>query len=318
MSSLEMSSVGAGNTKTAPNKQGRNFIMTINEKTIQYTGNIIQYLEGLKGFVYIIVCEHIGQENKHYHLYVQFETMKRISFKKLLGAHIENCFGSAQQNIAYVKAEDDKHKKLGITSELIYENGTPKLKGGIPSIRDIQNMSEEEIKELPVNLINCARKAKQELEADIDIDDFHKRVRCIWIQGPSGIGKTKLAVNLIKAFSDKYGTKFNRVKYENTFWLNIGNSAKVALYDDFRDSHMKPSEFINFIDYNKHPMNIKGGSKINNYEFIIITSVQRLSEIYRNVRDEPRLQWERRIWVINLYQADSLEDDFDEDIYFDL
>lgn len=302
MSTIEMSTVGAGNTIAAPNKQGRNFIMTINEKTIEYTGNIIKYLEGLKGFVYIIVCEHIGQENKHYHLYVQFETVKRISLKKLLGAHVDNCFGSAQQNIAYVKAEDDKHKKLGITSKLIYENGTPKTKGGIPSIKDVQNMSEDEIKELPINLINCARKAKQEVEADIDINDFHKNIRCIWIQGPSGCGKTRLAIELIKEFSDKYGTKFNRVKYEGTFWLNIGTTAKIALYDDFRDSHMKPSEFINFIDYNKHPMNIKGGSKINNYEFIIITTVQKISEIYRNITyEEPRFQWERRLWIINMW-----------------
>ena len=29
-------------------------------------------------------------------------------------------------------------------------------------------------------------------------------------------------------------------------------------------SNLKPTELINFIDYYKHPMNIKGGSKLNN------------------------------------------------------
>ena len=73
--------------------------------------------------------------------------------------------------------------------------------------------------------------------------------------------------------------------------------------DDFRDSHMKPSEFINFIDYNIHNLNVKGGSVRNLYSTIIITSVQRLDCIYLNMaNDEPRQQWERRIKVIDLYQ----------------
>ena len=55
--------------------------------------------------------------------------------------------------------------------------------------------------------------------------------------------------------------------------MRVGDSP-IALYDDFRDSHMKPSEFINFIDYNVHGLNIKNGEIQNNYKYIIITSVQ--------------------------------------------
>lgn len=302
MSTLEMSTLGAGNTKSAPNQiKGRNFILTINEKTIPKTENIIKYLEGLKGFIYMIVCEHIGQENKHYHLYCQFEDNKRLSFKKLLGAHVEQCFGSAQQNISYVKAEDDKHKALKITSKLIYEKGTPKTKGGIPTIKEVKEMNSDEIDNLPVTLINVARKVKQEDEADIEIEDWHKDVEVFWISGPSGIGKSSKAKELVLEKKLKYGTKVNMIKYENGFYNGVGNNAKVAIYDDFRDNHMKPSEFINLIDYNKHYMNIKGGSKLNKYELIIITSVQSLSKIYRNMYDnEPRKQWERRILEIKL------------------
>lgn len=307
-----MSTIGAGNTKAAPSQiKGRNFILTINEKTIPETENIIKYLEGLKGFVYMLICEHIGQENKHYHLYVQFEDNKRLSFKKLLGAHVEQCFGSAQQNIAYVKAEDDKHKTLGITSQLIYENGKPKLKGGIPSIKEVKEMNKEEIDELPINLINCVRRIKQEQEADIDVDDWHKDVEVYYIQGPSGIGKTEEAKKIIRTNIEKYGRKFNNIKFENGFYIGVGVDALIAVYDDFRDSHMKASEFINLIDYNKHYMNIKGGSKLNNYKLIIITSVQRLSELYRNMSGEPRQQWERRIKLVNMYYEKSLDEELE-------
>ena len=106
---------------------------------------------------------------------------------------------------------------------------------------------------------------------------------------------------------EKYGSKINMVKYENGFWLGVG-SAKVALYDDFRDSHLKASEFINFIDYNKHLMNIKGGSKMNDYNLIIITSVQPLHELYKNMSDEPKKQWIRRINNIELNDYNIVED----------
>lgn len=87
-------------------------------------------------------------------------------------------------------------------------------------------------------------------------------------------------------------------KYANGYWNNVNPNIKIMIYDDFRDSHLPASEFINLIDYNKHPMNIKGGSVINNYELIIITSVIDLDCIYSNLDDEPKQQWMRRIdWI---------------------
>ena len=79
--------------------------------------------------------------------------------------------------------------------------------------------------------------------------------------------------------------------------------AKVALYDDFRDSHMKVSEFINFIDYNPHHLNIKGDNQKNTYEYILITSVQNPEYLYENLQNrdsEPKKQWMRRLEIIHL------------------
>ena len=261
---------------------------------------------------FILVCEHIGQDNQHYHIYVQFDTPKRLSIKKLHGAHLDVCYGSAQQNIAYVKAEDEKHKKLGVTSKLIYENGQPKLRGGIPSFRELKQMKPEELEELPITLTKCARNLLNEDALNIDIDDLYKDVEVYWIQGPSGVGKTCKAKDIVKENQEKYGTKVNMVKFDGNFWHGVG-SVPVAIYDDFRDSHMKPDEFINFIDYNVHPMNIKGGSKPNKYKLIIITTVQNINRIYRNVGGEPRAQWLRRIKVIDM-NPEHDEEDLDIDI----
>ena len=85
----------------------------------------------------------------------------------------------------------------------------------------------------------------------------------------------------------------------------------MAIYDDFRDSHMKASEFIQFIDYNTHTLNVKGGYQHNKFNLIIITSVQRLTDIYQNCQGEPRTQWLRRIELINMYPEESQDIDID-------
>lgn len=72
---------------------------------------------------------------------------------------------------------------------------------------------------------------------------------------------------------------------------------------------MVPSEFINFIDYNKHILNTKGAHVRNNYSLIIITSVQSPMEIYKNsLSYESREQWLRRIKIIDLTPVETTED----------
>ena len=275
------------------------FLLTVNEASLEFYQDIYQYLKGLSQFQYILVTEHIGQENKHYHIYVQYRHSKRLSVARLHGAHFEQCYGSAQQNIDYCMCEDKKHKDAGITAIVIDEEGEPKFKGGNWTIKRLRDCDDEA--EIPAHLYNIRKKIREEDEVDIDIDDWAKDVKVYWIQGPSGIGKTEKAKSIVRDEKENFGTKFNRVKYENGFWSGIGK-ASIAIYDDFRDSHMKPSEFINFIDYNKHFLNIKHGQRLNNYKLIIITSIQKFEKIYKNVElEEPRRQWERRVEVINMY-----------------
>ena len=137
-----------------------------------------------------------------------------------------------------------------------------------------------------------------------------RNVKVYYIQGPPGIGKTEKMKEIVRTNKKVYGTKINMIKFDNNFWLGVG-SAKIAVYDDFRDSHMKASEFINFIDYNKHYMNIKGGAKLNSYELIIITSIQKLKEIYKHMPEEGKNQWMRRVELVDMY---NLEDDANNDL----
>ena len=79
---------------------------------------------------------------------------------------------------------------------------------------------------------------------------------------------------------------------------------------------MKANEFIKFIDYNSQQMNIKGGSVMNNFKLIIITSIIRPDDIYRNVPAESKVQWMRRIQVIDMWPKGSDKNNDDPLVWF--
>lgn len=288
---------------------GRNFILTLNAATLEFYEDVKEYLTGLSQFQYLLVTEHIGQENKHYHAFVQYNNTKKLSQAQLRGAHIDPCFGSAQKNIEYCKALDEKHKRLGVTAVIIDEIGEPKFKGGNYSIGVLKEMDSPD--ELPAVLYNTYNKIHSEKRNRISLGNWRKNVKVFYIQGPSKIGKSEKAEEIIRKWYQDQGVEdeddmyFDELKYDrNGFYqgVNVDYPTKVAVFDDFRAGIMRPEEFINLIDYRVHNMNIKGGSVKNKYELIIFTSVQKLSDIYKNVDNyERREQWERRIKLINMY-----------------
>ena len=290
--------------------QARNYLLTLNPAVLEYYEDIKQYFLRKTNFQYLICCEHVGNvSEKHYHMYVQFSKPSYVSFNLLHGAHVDKCKGSAQANIAYVKAEDDKHRRLGIQGVLIDEEGEPLRKGGNFTIGYLRDCDDDA--EIPGVLYNTYNRIKNERRNRISLGSWRKRIQVYYIQGPSKIGKSEKAEELIRTWYNDRGVEdedemyFDELKFDqNGFYAGVNQDfpTEVAVFDDFRAGQMKPEEFINLIDYRVHNMNIKGGSWKNRYKLIIFTSVQRLSSIYRNVEDyERREQWERRINLIDMY-----------------
>lgn len=295
-------------------KSARNFILTLNEATLEYYRDVFNYLNQLAGRQYILVCEHIGQPNKHYHIYVQYNSSKRLSIPRLHGARVDKCYGSAQKNIDYLHARDEKHQAQGVTSLLIEEQGEPKLKGdySVKALEEITNKNDL----ADYRMYNTWKKIQNEKRNRISLGNWRKDIKVYYIQGPSAIGKSERAEELVKTYYNDKGIEdpnemfFDEIKYDkNGFYagVNTDEPTEVAIYDDFRAGIMKPEEFINLIDYRTHNMNIKGGSIKNNYKLIIFTSVQKFKDIYKNVEQfERREQWERRVQVIDLYPPERV------------
>lgn len=300
MAKVEMAKVKSGNTNPdLTHFKAVNFMLTLNDTSIYEF--LADNLKTYKSLSYLLAYREKAPKtgHEHIHIYAHFKVPIKLSTKKTLGAHIDICRGTPQQIIKYVSKDGDKVEEWG-----------DRPKQGGKNIKEIKEMNKEERELLPINYFNIVNKINQEEDANIEIEDLAKDVKVYYIQGPPGIGKTEKMKNIVRENKEKYGSKINMIKYENNFWIGIG-TAKIAVYDDFRDSHMKASEFINFIDYNKHYMNIKGGTKLNNYEMVIITSIQKLNEIYKNMPEEGKNQWVRRVELIDMY---NLEDDANNDL----
>lgn len=292
-----LADLGSGNTKPTL-KKSQGFILTVNESSLPYYDEIKSYITGLKTNIYYLCCEHIGQENKHYHIYCQFKSSIALSIKKLHGCHIETSYGSAQQNIAYVKAEDKKHKSLNITSILIDEEGEPKLRDGAHTIREIENMSTDEVKDVPAMYYNVVEKIKskqQEEQSFLDMlteieNDTLKGPEVYYLTGPSGRGKTYGAYKL--ALSKYKKEDIGKMLINNNFFKITNQNAKCFVIEEFRPSQLHASDFLQLIDKYGFNCNIKGGFITIRPKCFIICSIIPPEEIYKEEINE---QFRRRL-----------------------
>ena len=262
----------------------KNFFITLNQ--VEKWDTLLTYINKLSPN-YVVACKEKAPTtgHVHIHMYVQFPNSRRLSIAGCCGANIQKCKGSPEQNYTYITKCGDP----------IYEHGQMR-KCHSTSIKEVKAMSKEERSDLNVNMFNIVKKINDEEAKDISPLEYYKKVDVFFVYGPSGIGKTKWCIDDMVANKIE---KFNEVKFDGHFWNGVKEETTTCLYDDWRDSHMKPSEFINFIDYTKHIMNTKGGSIRNNYTRIYITSIQDPNLIYPQSREE-NTQWIRRIHCINL------------------
>ena len=135
----------------------------------------------------------------------------------------------------------------------------------------------------------------------MDIESWYKpNMVAYYIQAPPDTDISLVISQLIFRHYPNGGEHMDCVSYKRSFWFNT-TGAKIAVYKDWKCSHMKDDVFVSFIDYNKHWMNIRHGSSLNEYDLVIITSTEKLSDIYPNIRGEYRVMWERRLKVVDLY-----------------
>lgn len=263
----------SGNTRPSISK-ARHWQLTLNQT--EYFNNVWEYLTSRKNCIYAIACEETAPSTGHIHnhIYAQYNIPVALSIKKCCGAHIENCRGTPQENVNYIKKD----------GKIIAEYGEFRSWGGnrMPTIKEVQEMSEADVCTLPANLINCVKKIRNEVPGE----RYWKPVYVEWHYGPTGSGKTR------KAFED--GAE--PVEYHNGFFTDWGG-ARVIVLEEMRGQIPYP-ELLKILDdyHNYYKVNIKGGFKYVDLDKVYITSPKTPHDCYPNQdRVDSIKQLDRRI-----------------------
>lgn len=125
-----------------------------------------------------------------------------------------------------------------------------------------------------------------------------KCVKIYYIFGPVNVNKLEKVYEIIRLYKERYGTIVNYINYEDGFWngkafhdgfySGVGFSSKIAIYKDFYEYDIYVNRFKELIDNSRRPMKVKHGWKRNDYELIIITSIQNPKDIYKEYSEEDR------------------------------
>lgn len=158
----KMATALPGNTNTGSANKKRCFQLTLNNETsenieecrvklLKDYNTLKSYLLSLKYNYFISCLEKNKKGFYHIHIFIQFTTPRRLSIKKCVGAHIEYCKGSVNDNIKYIKKDN----------VILDEIGKPNLIIGSSRIKDIINCSDtKELLKLDYKYVNCINKIK--------------------------------------------------------------------------------------------------------------------------------------------------------------
>ena len=238
--------------------RARRIMLTINqpEKYEQIKKNMLSR----KCFRYLLAGKEIAPgdtAHQHIHMYVEFTASIHITKPLCCDQHVD-IPKTKEQAMDYCQKD----------CEVIDEIGQPSHQGA-KTVKDLIETKN------PLDLdIRWFRTWKEVKAWDLSFTKeqvYHPDVEIFFVWGECNVGKTKWVYDHIPT-----GARLDRIKREDGFWsgVSMNPAIKIAWYDEFRDSDMKPKEFINFVDYYVNNMNVKGGNIFNHYDTIYITSVQ--------------------------------------------
>lgn len=281
-----------GNTKHCgglKNKKYRDFQITLNSEPENIDNKyslIINYLKSLK-YHYIISCCEYGKKNnrKHYHIFIQFNTPRKLSTKKLQGAHIESCKGSVESNINYIKKDGN----------IIDEYGTPKLNNHNCTIKELINCNDEsQLLDFNIQYFNIINKIKSS--------------DTTWISRKNNNNEN--IKFYLHPFENLNSTNYNIVTFNNNYFngINKNDNSLHIIFD-------KKIPF-NYLQIKNCPLNTKNGFIYNTFnEIHIYYNHYQLRNEFYNIIDKYRIHFENITNEINqeiiqnqlLYTSDSDE-----------
>lgn len=241
---------------------------------------------------YCIWGEEVGaQGTRHLQGTILFKNARAFGgVTKLLlkRAHIEVCM-NVEKSIEYCKKEG-KYEEFGKPPVPRPENEQGR-RTDLESIRDM--ILEEKIRN-EVDLCMMARsymsiRAGKELLKYLKKGKINLNKKIIWLWGSTGVGKTKLAIELCGGIDNCW------ISSKDLKWWEGYSGEKNVIFDDFRGDFCKFHELLRILDIYPYRAEVKGSSCIIDADLIVITSPFPPNEVYAGRTDEDIMQLLRRI-----------------------
>jgi len=262
--------------------RARGFLFTLNNPV----AGSLDGLKGLKGVTYAIVGREVGESGTpHLQGYVYFKNAKTLSsvIKKIKkagkkSAHVTIANGSASQNRTYCSKDEDFEEwgtlpKQGKRSDLTDCKAILDAGGCLKDIAD-KHFGD---------YVRYGRGFK-DYKALLDKErtkDF-RAVEVIFITGPTGCGKTRLAMEEASF----------KIQGDQLRWWDGYEGDKCILIDEYANN-VNITQLLSLLDGYQLRLDIKGGFTYAAWTKVFITS--NLLVLHDQARPEHREALERRI-----------------------
>lgn len=234
----------------------------------------------------------------HWQGYAELHKRWRITQLHKLGMrwHVEACKGDQSSNLAYC-SKDGNFVDHGVFIE--QKKGKRNDLSAVRAMLATSGVRGVAAAGASLHQIKYAEKLVTYLE---DRRDWQPVV--IYIQGPSGFGKSSLACDLAELFFPGEDNKYT--KSSNNKWFDGYDAHPVVILDDWRDSWWPMTYTLGLTDRYECRVECKGGSRQLLAKIIIVTSVKDFTTVYSGCSGdgEPIHQFRRRFsYVITLTEA---------------
>jgi len=314
--------------------QSRKWQITINNPETKGLDHakIKEILSTLKSITYWCLADEVGGEEQTYHTHIfiycnkspiRFSTMKN----KFPQAHIEQAFGSCNQNIEYVSKigkwagtekrttsvpgsgeewgiipdeHQGQHPELAVLYELV--------KSGYSNYEIIEHNPDYLFDISKIDMVRLT--VKQE-----EYKNIWRNLTITYVWGKTGTGKTR-------SIMEKYGYEnvFRVTDYTHSF--DTYKCEDVIVFEEFNSS-LKVQDMLVYLDGYPCKLPCRYSDKIACFTKIYILSNIPLSKQYPNIKDENMPTWQafiRRIHKVVWYKSeneivkyDSTEEYFNRD-----
>ena len=282
----QMTTEAPGNTKPGAFR-GRSFQLTLNQ--IEKYEGLKKEITKLKTNDYFLSCleEAPKTGHKHIHIYIHFTSPYKLSQKILnFGSHVEICRGSPKQNIDYIRKDGN----------ILDEIGEEPKQGRIYTVKELEEAEPEDIPAALLNIKKIIDEEKRSNQCFLEMleeieNDSLKGPKIIYITGASGKGKTYTAYKMaLKNFKKE---EIGKITINNNFFDIVNKNAKCFVIEEFRSSQLHAADFLQLTDKYGFKANTKGGFVNLRPKQIIICSIIKPHELYKN--EEINEQFNRRI-----------------------